>query len=137
MFCQAEISSKTAELGGVHKADLTPDATHLLVGDYNTVKYRHVARERPDIAVMAPGWVEAVMDLWTRDAAIDLPALEATWRLKAFETDGGEVNMETGELGERGRLSCCLSGFEDSAFPLPFSSPPDSILEPWACQGRR
>jgi len=104
----------------VHKADLTPDATHLLVGDYNTAKYRHVARERPDVAVMAPGWVDAVMELWTRDAAIDFAALEAAWRLKTFETDGGEEDPETGQLGERGRLSCCLSGFEDGAYPFPY-----------------
>ena len=101
----------------MHKADLTPDATHLLVGDYNTAKYRHVARERPDVGVMAPGWVDAVMELWTRDATIDFAALEAAWRLKTFETDGGEVDLETGELSERGRLLCCLTGFDDGACP--------------------
>jgi len=101
----------------VHKADLTPDATHLLVGDYNTAKYRHVARERPDVVAMSPGWVDAVMDLWTRDAVIDLAALEEEWRLKTFETDGGEADLDTGELGERGRLSCCLTGFEDGVCP--------------------
>ncbi|KAJ2969654.1 hypothetical protein NQ176_g8551 [Zarea fungicola] len=49
---RTDIDQKVAELGGVHKYDLTPDVTHLIVGDYDTPKYRHVARERPDIKAM-------------------------------------------------------------------------------------
>lgn len=84
--------------------------THLVVGEYDTPKYRHVARERPDIRCMAAGWVEAVRDLWVQDSAIDFAALEDAWRLKTFETGGGEGENE---VATRPRLLCCLTGFED------------------------
>ncbi|KAK3944354.1 hypothetical protein QBC46DRAFT_361276 [Diplogelasinospora grovesii] len=86
---RSEIAAKTAELGGVHKYDLTPDATHLIVGEYDTPKYRHA---------MAAGWVEA-------DVEIDFSSLESKWQLKTFETGGGEPTAAG--------LLCCLTGFED------------------------
>ncbi|KAK1763769.1 S-M checkpoint control protein rad4 [Phialemonium atrogriseum] len=109
---RSDIAAKTAELGGIHKYDLTPDVTHLVVGEYNTPKYRHVAKERPDIRPMAAGWIEAVRDLWVQDADIDFVSLEETWRLRTFETSGGDPNV-AGKEGERGRLLCCLTGFDD------------------------
>lgn len=100
------------DLGGVHKYDLTPDVTHLIVGEYDTPKYRHVAKERPDIRPMAAGWVEAVRDLWVEDADIDFAALEETWRLRTLETSGGDLSI-TEQQPVRGRLLCCLTGFDD------------------------
>lgn len=96
----------------MHKYDLTPDCTHLIVGDYNTPKYRHVAKERPDIKAMAAGWVEAVRNLWVQDADIDFAALEREWQLRPFETGGGEPTPD-GALSPRRRLLCCMTGFED------------------------
>ena len=96
----------------MHRYDLTPDITHLIVGEYDTPKYRHVAKERPDIKPMAAGWVEAMKDLWINDQPIDFTALENEWSLKTFETCGEEPNAE-GKLGDRGRLLCCLTGFDD------------------------
>lgn len=61
---------------------------------------------------MAAGWIEAVRDLWVQDADIDFVSLEETWRLRTFETSGGDPNV-AGKEGERGRLLCCLTGFDD------------------------
>ncbi|KAK0623810.1 BRCT domain-containing protein [Immersiella caudata] len=109
---RTDISNKTVELGGVHKYDLTPDCTHLIVGEYDTPKYRHVAKERPDVKAMAIGWVEAVRDLWVQDADINFEALEKHWQLRPFETGGG-IPTADGSEPERGRLLCCMTGFED------------------------
>ncbi|KAK4650926.1 protein kinase activating protein dpb11 [Podospora pseudocomata] len=106
-----DIASKTIELGGLHKYDLTPECTHLIVGNYDTAKYRHVARERPDIKPMATAWVEAVRDLWVRDAEIDFAALEKQWQMRAFERDGGTMDPNH----PRGQLLCCTTGIEDPA----------------------
>jgi DNA replication regulator DPB11 len=92
-------------LGGTHKYDLTPDVTHLIVGDYDTPKYRHVAKERPDIKAMDSGWIEAVRDLWVTDAEIDLVSLEKDWELRPLETSGFHPSP-------RGRLLCCMTGFD-------------------------
>ena len=83
------------------------------MGEYDTPKYRHVAKERPDISIMAAGWVEAVRDLWVQDADIDFASIEETWRLRALETSGD--NSSTPEPGGgRLRLLCCLTGFDDA-----------------------
>ncbi|KAI1093229.1 hypothetical protein F5B19DRAFT_501551 [Rostrohypoxylon terebratum] len=111
---RTEIAQRTADLGGIHKYDLTPDVTHLIVGDYDTAKYRHVARERPDIKPMAAGWVDAVGELWREDKEFDFAALENTWRLKTFETGGGIPKSPFVEQRERFKLICCLTGFEDN-----------------------
>ncbi|KAJ4287458.1 protein kinase activating protein dpb11 [Collariella sp. IMI 366227] len=104
---RADIAAKTTELGGVHKYDLTPDCTHLIVGDYDTPKYRHVAKERPDVRVMAAAWVETVRDLWVQDAPIDFLALERECHLRPFESGAGDPQAD------RQRLLCCMTGFED------------------------
>jgi DNA replication regulator DPB11 len=109
---RADIAAKTTELGGQHKYDLTPDCTHLIVGDYDTPKYRHVAKERPDVRVMVPGWVEAVRDLWVEDVEIDFLALEKEWQLRTFEAGGGEPTAD-GSEPKRRQLLCCMTGFED------------------------
>ncbi|KAI0480918.1 hypothetical protein GGR56DRAFT_296465 [Xylariaceae sp. FL0804] len=110
---RSEIARRTAEMGGVHKYDLTPDVTHLIVGDYNTAKYRHVAKERADIKAMAAGWLDDVRELWVGDQDIDFIALENKWKLKAFESSGGIPNDPVPQARERSRLVCCLTGFED------------------------
>lgn len=110
---QTEIANKTAELGGIHKYDLTPDCTHLIVGEYNTPKYRHVAKDRPDVKPMAAGWVEAVRNCWVEDADIDFDALEAEWQLKTFEASGGEFTTASTIDAVRRPLLCCMTGFED------------------------
>jgi hypothetical protein len=62
---------------------------------------------------MAAGWVEAVRDLWVQDAEIDLDDLERIWQLRTFETSGGEATTLS-TVGDRGRLLCCLTGFDDA-----------------------
>ena len=111
-FGQSDIANKTAELGGIHKYDLTPDCTHLIVGDYDTPKYRHVAKERPDVKPMAAAWIEAVRNLWIEDADMDFDALEKEWQLRTFETGGCEPTPD-GHIPERRGLLCCMTGFDD------------------------
>lgn len=96
----------------MHKYDLTPDVTHLVVGDYDTPKYRHVARERVDIKVMDAGWINAVNELWKKDEEFDLFALEKSYQLKPLETKGAEPSsQEETSPAARGSLLICLTGF--------------------------
>jgi len=83
-------------MGGLHKYDLTAEVTHLIVGEYDTPKYRYVAKERPDIKVLTPMWVEAIRELWIEDQAIDVHAMEKKHTLPTFAG-----------------LRICLTGFED------------------------
>ncbi|KAL7809394.1 BRCT domain-containing protein [Trichoderma aethiopicum] len=111
---RTDIAQKVAELGGVHKYDLTPDVTHLVVGDYDTPKYRHVARERTDIKAMDAAWITAVNELWKNDDEIDFVALEKKHQLKALETSGAEPSsQEDTSPAARGSLLICLTGFGD------------------------
>ncbi|PHH69965.1 hypothetical protein CDD80_6338 [Ophiocordyceps camponoti-rufipedis] len=99
---RTEISNKVTELGGIHKYDLTPDATHLIVGDYNTPKYRHVARERPDVRPMSPAWIEAVSSRWrSDDEDMHLPDLERQYTLRPLDRTGDDSS----------HLVICLTGF--------------------------
>jgi DNA replication regulator DPB11 len=86
-------------MGADHKLDLTSDVTHLLVGDANTPKYKYVAREREDVKVLQPEWIEAVRDIWMKDVGIDLSALEAQYKLPTFAG-----------------LTICITGFDDLNF---------------------
>ncbi|CRK48599.1 hypothetical protein BN1723_008092 [Verticillium longisporum] len=46
---RTEIEKKAQDLGGHHKYDLTPDVTHLIVGQYDTPKYRHLAEDGDEV----------------------------------------------------------------------------------------
>jgi DNA replication regulator DPB11 len=83
-------------MGAIHKYDLTSEITHLIVGDYDTPKYRYVAKERPDVKVLTLPWVEAVRQLWIEDQPIDVEATEREYSLPTFDS-----------------LRICLTGFED------------------------
>ncbi|KHO01213.1 BRCT domain-containing protein [Metarhizium album ARSEF 1941] len=109
---RTDIAQKVAELGGIHKYDLTPDVTHLIVGDYDTPKYRHVARERPDIKAMDAMWIEAVTELWKNDDEIDFTALEEKHQLRALEKCGADTaSPHEGSATGRQALLICLTGF--------------------------
>ncbi|CAI4218982.1 unnamed protein product [Parascedosporium putredinis] len=109
------ILRKTASLGGVFTADLTVEVTHLLVGDYDTAKYRHAAKSLAHVKAMDAGWVEALADLWRADAPIDFAAVETEWQLSPLETGGAEgsvLEYDSEELRRRRkRLTVCLTGF--------------------------
>ena len=83
-------------MGATHKFDLTSDVTHLLVGDTNTAKYKYVARERCDVTVLKPEWIEAVRQSWVQGGDTDLNFLEEQYRLPTFY-----------------RLLICVTGFDD------------------------
>ncbi|KAF3770579.1 hypothetical protein M406DRAFT_336230 [Cryphonectria parasitica EP155] len=107
---RTDLGNKVAELGGRHEYDLTPKTTHLVVGEYETTKYRHVAKQRPDIRPMAIGWIDAVRNLWVRDDPIEFKALENQWALKTFETRGEIPQDADDEDGPGNKLKCCVSG---------------------------
>jgi DNA replication regulator DPB11 len=83
-------------MGAEHKLDLTSDVTHLLVGDTETPKYKYVAREREDVRVLKPDWVDAVRARWMGAQPIDLNQLDADFRLPVFAG-----------------LKICITGFDD------------------------
>lgn len=86
-------------MGAQHKLDLTSDTTHLIVGSTDTPKYQYVAREREDIKVLRPEWVEAVREYWINDLALDLDALDREYRMPTLAG-----------------LKICITGFEDISF---------------------
>ena len=83
-------------MGASHKLDLTSDVTHLIVGNIDTPKYKYVAKERQDIKVLKPTWLEAVRESWMAGVDTDVAALEEQHRLPTFSG-----------------LQICVTGFED------------------------
>ncbi|ELR07557.1 hypothetical protein GMDG_08472 [Pseudogymnoascus destructans 20631-21] len=92
------LAKQAEQMGAQHKYDLTSEVTHLIVGEYDTPKYRYVAKERPDVKILTVGWIEAIRQLWISDKHIDLEALEAEHTLPTLAS-----------------LIVCMTGFEDSA----------------------
>ncbi|RAL14570.1 BRCT domain protein [Aspergillus homomorphus CBS 101889] len=93
---RSEIATVASQMGATHKFDLTSDVTHLLIGEVNTPKYKFVARERADVTVLKPEWVEAVRQSWMQGGDTDIRALETEYKFPVF-----------------GGLSICITGFED------------------------
>ncbi|SPO03060.1 related to S-M checkpoint control protein rad4 [Cephalotrichum gorgonifer] len=106
-----DIEAKTINLGGVYTNDLTVDVTHLLVGDYETAKYRHAAKALAHTKAMDAGWIEAITDLWREDAPIEFSALEKEWQLRPLEISGTPAPTPDNPNPGRGRLLVCLTGF--------------------------
>ncbi|KFY78206.1 hypothetical protein V499_02581 [Pseudogymnoascus sp. VKM F-103] len=92
------LAKQAEQMGAQHKYDLTSEVTHLIVGEYDTPKYRYVAKERPDVKILTVGWIEAIRLLWMSDKHIDLESLEAEHTLPTLAS-----------------LIVCMTGFEDSA----------------------
>ena len=90
------LAETASQMGAAHKLDLTSDVTHLLVGEIDTPKYKYVARERPDVKVLLPEWIEAVRQSWMQGGETDVEALESRFRLPTLW-----------------RLRVCVTGFEE------------------------
>lgn len=74
-----------AEMGAAIRLDLTSDATHLIVGNTDSLKYRYVAKCRNDVKVLLPTWLQAVRDVWLEgNDVVDVAALEEEYRLPTF-----------------------------------------------------
>jgi hypothetical protein len=72
-------------MGAVTKLDLTAEVTHLIVGSITTPKYRYVAKDRPDIIVLSPEWIEAVRVAWMEGHDdLDLESLESQYKMPPF-----------------------------------------------------
>jgi hypothetical protein len=85
-------------MGATHKLDLTGEVTHLIVGDLDTPKYKYVAKERPDIVVLDPKWIDAVREVWMDGGEVDVEGLEKKYR---YPTLAG--------------LKICITGITDQA----------------------
>ncbi|KAK5003679.1 protein kinase activating protein dpb11, partial [Cryomyces antarcticus] len=90
------LATIATQMGAVHKLDLTSDVTHLIVGNTETPKYQYVAKQRPDVKVLRPEWVEAVRLSWMEGGDTDVAALEEEYRLATFAG-----------------LTICVTGFDD------------------------
>lgn len=81
---RSEITSKATDLGAVWKQDLTSDATHLIVGDVNTPKYRYVAKQRPDVKPMRISFIEKAHEAWVATKSIPVHDLEVEHAFPPF-----------------------------------------------------
>jgi DNA replication regulator DPB11 len=99
---QTQLISIAKEMGASERPDLTSDVTHLLVGATDSPKYKFVARERNDVAVLKPEWIEAVRQSWMQGEDTDIRALEEQYKIPAF-------------FG----LTICITGFSDSELSEP------------------
>ncbi|KAF3908390.1 hypothetical protein ABW21_db0200101 [Orbilia brochopaga] len=81
---RAEITKMATEMGASWKQDLTSDATHLIVGDVNTHKYRYVAKQRPDVKPMKASFIEAAHDAWVAHDSILVDQLEVKHAFPPF-----------------------------------------------------
>lgn len=63
-------------MGAQHIYDLTSQVTHLIVGEYDTPKYRYVARERSDIKVILPSFIDELSERWKADQRFDFAQLQ-------------------------------------------------------------
>ncbi|KAH8801594.1 BRCT domain-containing protein [Xylogone sp. PMI_703] len=103
---RVEITSMAAQMGAVHRFDLTGDVTHLIVGHYDTPKYRFVAKNRPDVTPMKIDWIEAIRELWIADKEIDIEALERKYTLPTlhslrFSMTGCDDPVERQSIAEK------------------------------------
>ncbi|KAJ5677740.1 uncharacterized protein N7477_003373 [Penicillium maclennaniae] len=96
---RTQLISIAKEMGASERPDLTSDVTHLLVGATDSPKYKFVARERNDVAVLKPEWIEAVRQAWMQAEDMDIRALEEQYKLPTFFN-----------------LTLCITGFSDMAF---------------------
>ncbi|KAL4936662.1 hypothetical protein BDV06DRAFT_204574 [Aspergillus oleicola] len=96
---RTELATIASQMGSGHSYDLTSDVTHLIVGETSTAKYKFVARERPDVVVLQPEWVEAVRQSWMTGGDTNIQELEEQYKLPTFAG-----------------TAICITGFEDMAF---------------------
>jgi DNA replication regulator DPB11 len=96
-WLQTELAAVAIQMGAIHKYDLTSDVTHLIVGNIDTPKYKYVAKERPDVKVLTPDWLEAVRLSWMKGGDTDVAALEEEYQVPTFQG-----------------LRICVTGFDDS-----------------------
>ena len=83
-------------MGAIHKLDLTSDVSHLIVGNVDTAKYKYVAKQRTDVRVLPPQWIEVMRALWMGGEDMNTEKEEAQHRLPTFY-----------------ELRICLTGIED------------------------
>ena len=83
-------------MGAIHKLDLTSDVTHLIVGNVDTAKYKYVAKQRTDVKVLPPEWIDTIRTRWMGGEDFDIEKEEIKHRLSTFY-----------------ELRICLTGVED------------------------
>ncbi|QSZ37160.1 hypothetical protein DSL72_009254 [Monilinia vaccinii-corymbosi] len=81
---RTELIAQAEQMGGIIRADLTVEVTHLVVGDWDSPKYHYVAQFRTDVRPMTMDWIATVRDLWVNDHDIDMDLLERQHTLPTF-----------------------------------------------------
>jgi DNA replication regulator DPB11 len=71
-------------MGALCFFDLTVQVTHLIIGDVSTAKYSYVAKERPDVKVLLPTFVEAARIAWMAGDELEIQTLEKNHRAPTF-----------------------------------------------------
>ncbi|RFU25084.1 hypothetical protein B7463_g11245, partial [Scytalidium lignicola] len=103
---RVQMATMAAEMGAIHRYDLTGDVTHLIVGHYDTPKYRFVAKNRPDVRPMTVNWIESIRELWIAAKEIDIEALELEHTLPTlhslkFSMTGCDDPVERQSIAEK------------------------------------
>lgn len=106
---QTQLAEYAKQMGAEHTYDLTLDVTHLVVGEYDTPKYRYVARNRPDVQPMMMTWIEAVRELWINDQEIDMDLLEQQHKLPTLHS----LKFSMTGCDDRERSDTAISCFTD------------------------
>lgn len=71
-------------MGATWKQDLTSDATHLIVGDVTTAKYKYVAKQRPDVKPMKASFIETTHKHWLAGDKMAVFQIEADHAFPPF-----------------------------------------------------
>lgn len=95
------IHKVSREMGASCTFDLTIENTHLVIGQLNTPKYRYVAKERPDIKVVLPSFIDEIRKVWIAGGNIIVQDVEESERAPALHG-----------------LSICLTGFTNGTGPI-------------------
>ncbi|KAI5288721.1 hypothetical protein KEM54_004967 [Ascosphaera aggregata] len=98
---RTRIASVAAQMGAAHTFDLTANVTHLLASSVDTEKYRYVARERSDMKVLDPSFIDAVRIQWMSGGDANIQQLEEEFKYPTFQ--GTKI---------------CVTGWDDYAFRL-------------------
>lgn len=58
------LMQKCHSMGAKTSLDLRSNVTHLIVGAINTPKYKYAAKNRLDLKLLLPGWIDEMHDAW-------------------------------------------------------------------------
>jgi DNA replication regulator DPB11 len=78
------IHKAASDMGAKCSFDLTLKATHLIIGATDSLKYNWVAKERPDMKVVFPRFIEALREIWMKGEEPNVKSLEEEYKVPAL-----------------------------------------------------